>query len=160
MFLYLRLSLACFLFTLLPISMVGQAPTSTDTNVTKISPFTNHGSTPTLAVQDGATGHQTELAWVPEGEAQPSCSTTTEGPARSDFCTPRTGYYCCRCKEEDKGTTITCPNAKCDGYQLQAKAKCITACMNCMGPLAFGPLRDNVYGGGDVCPETPAAPPH
>jgi len=51
----LRLSFACPVFLLFSISMTAQAPPSADSYVTKISPSTNYGSAPILAVQEGTT---------------------------------------------------------------------------------------------------------
>ncbi len=65
---YLRLSLACLVFSLLSIAMAAQAPPSADTYVARISPSTNYGSAPILAVQEGTTSYvQFDLSALPEG---------------------------------------------------------------------------------------------
>jgi hypothetical protein len=65
---YLRLSLACLVFSLLSLSMMAQAPPSADSYVAKISPSTNYGSAPILAVQEGTTAYvQFDLSALPAG---------------------------------------------------------------------------------------------
>jgi hypothetical protein len=63
-----RLSLACLAFLVVSISMAAQAPPSADAYVSKISPATNFGSGPILAVQEGTTTYvQFDLSTLPAG---------------------------------------------------------------------------------------------
>jgi hypothetical protein len=64
----LRFSLACLAFSLLSIAMAAQTPPNADTYVARISPSTNYGSAPILAVQEGMTAYvQFDLSALSEG---------------------------------------------------------------------------------------------
>ena len=64
---YLRLSLAWLVLLLLSLPMLAQAPPSADSYVAKITPSTNYGSAPILAVQEGTTTYiQFDLSALPE----------------------------------------------------------------------------------------------